>query len=71
MFSFVQDVISENELKLFGSVEKLITLSEDYRYISPKYLAKILLDMPVDPISKFLERADRELSENMDTFTSL
>ena len=34
----------------------------------PKGLTKILLGISVDPILKVLERADRELSENMDFY---
>ena len=35
------------------------------RQISPKALSKIVLVIPMDPILNFLERADRELSENI------
>ena len=42
--------------------EAKTTLSQQ---IFPKGLAKVLLAIPMDPILNFLERADRELSENI------
>ena len=47
---------------------KEVHLSEDYSVVIdffPSGLAKILLGVPMDPILNFLERADKELSENV------
>ena len=45
--------------------DTLLVKTAPWQQVFPEGLAKILLGIPVDPVLNFLERADREPSENV------
>ena len=56
--------------KIRSNSSKRCVKSTPSQKIFPNLLAKILMGIAMDPILNFLERAERELSENVYKFLS-
>ena len=69
----IEDPKDKIRSNFFKRCRRRYIFSEDYSVATdfPKGFAKILLGTPMDRILNFLERADRELSENVYFYSPL